>query len=109
MSGSTAFVAEEGVLEQASRTVEQARADVTALAHTLSGQIDAVASKWGGDGARAFAQLHQAWQERQQRVVGALDGLSASLAETGRDTVATDAAQADLAAHLRSRLDGVMA
>lgn len=96
--------AEEGVLAAASETVLQARVDVLQRSQRLEGEIASLTGAWSGEGARAFERLHQAWQEKQRRVVGALDDLSAALEETGRDTVATDAAQADASALLLSRL-----
>ncbi|GGD12779.1 WXG100 family type VII secretion target [Nocardioides daphniae] len=98
------LVVGEGVLAAAADAVTQARSDVATLSQQLAGQIEALESSWKGDGARAFERLHRAWQDKQQRVVGALDGLSAALEETGRDAVATDTAQADATQRLISRL-----
>lgn len=98
------LVVEEGVLAAASEAVTRARSDVTTLSQQLAGEIEALERGWKGDGARAFDRLHRAWQDKQQRVVGALDGLAAALDETGRDTVATDTAQADATQRLISRL-----
>lgn len=98
------LVAEEGVLAAASETVVRARADVLALSHHLEGEIAALGAAWGGEGARAFDRLHRAWQDKQRRVVGALDGLATALDDTGRDTTATDSTQADVSLLLVSRL-----
>ncbi|QCX28848.1 WXG100 family type VII secretion target [Nocardioides jishulii] len=98
------LVVGEGVLAAASEAVTRARTDVTTLSRQLAGEIEALESRWKGDGARAFERLHHAWQSKQQRVVGALDGLAAALEETGRDAVATDSAQADVTQRLLSRL-----
>lgn len=98
------LLAEDGVLAAASETVMRARADVLTLSTHLEGEITALGASWGGEGARAFERLHRAWQEKQRRVVGALDNLSSALDDTGRDTSATDAAQADVSARLASRL-----
>lgn len=98
------LVAGEGVLAAASETVLRARADVLALSQALESEITALGASWSGEGARAFDKLHHAWQEKHRRVVGALDGLASGLDETGRDTVSTDAAQADVSMLLVSRL-----
>lgn len=105
MSGmSPGLHAEEGVLAAASGKVLEARVDVLQRSQRLEGEIASLAGAWSGEGARAFERLHQAWQEKQRRVVGALDDLATALDETGRDTTATDAAQADVSALLLSRL-----
>lgn len=96
--------AAEGALVQAADHVTRARADVTALGGQLAAQIDGMGARWGGEGARAFHRLHLAWQEKQRRIVGALDGFADSLTQTDRDNLATDQAQADLSATLVARL-----
>lgn len=98
------LVAEEGVLLAASETVVSAKGDVTALCHQLGSQIDELGARWSGEGGRSFARLHRAWQEKQQRIVGALDGLAESLQDTDRDNVATDQAQSEASMLLTSRL-----
>lgn len=98
------IVAEEGVLVAASEAVLQARADVSQQCDHLSREIQSLTAAWSGEGAQAFGRLHEAWQEKRHRVVSALDGLAAALEETGRDTAATDTAQADASQRLVSRL-----
>ncbi|MBE7324049.1 WXG100 family type VII secretion target [Nocardioides sp. Y6] len=104
MAPAGGLVAEEGVLAAASETVLRARVDVLSLSSKLETEITELGASWSGEGARAFAQLHRTWQDKQRRVVGALDNLAAALDETGRDTSATDAAQADVSRLLVSRL-----
>lgn len=104
MTPSGGLVAEEGVLAAASETVLRARVDVLSLSGQLEAQITELGSAWAGEGARAFERLHRAWQDKQRRVVGALDNLATALDDTGRDTSATDAAQADVSLLLASRL-----
>ena len=100
----TGLSAAQGALVQAADHVTQARADVTGLGTQLAGQIEGMGAKWGGEGARAFHRLHVAWQEKQRRIVGALDDFAESLGQTDRDNLATDQAQADLSARLVARL-----
>ena len=96
--------ATEGALVRAAEHVGRARADVTALGGRLASDIDGMGARWGGEGARAFHRLHLAWQDKQRRIVGALDDFAESLHQTDRDNLATDQAQADLTATLVARL-----
>ncbi len=98
------LAAEEGVLSLAAGKVSQARSDVTGLCLQLDGQIEGLRAKWGGEGARAFCHLHAGWQDKQRRIVGALDTLASSLQDTDRDNTATDRAQAEASTSLASRL-----
>ena len=43
--------------------------------------------KWGGQGGTAFFNLHEAWNEKQQIIVNALDEFEASLQQTEKDNV----------------------
>jgi WXG100 family type VII secretion target len=98
------LTAAERALSKAAESVDTARNDVTQRCSELGGQIDAIGAKWGGQGAVAFRQLHQAWQEKQRKIVGALDQFSESLRQTEKDNVATDQARADASANLMNRL-----
>jgi len=60
----------------------------------LTSELDELRSQWQGAGGRAFFVLHEAWSERQRRVVSALDELAAALHGTERDVTTTDDAQA---------------
>jgi WXG100 family type VII secretion target len=97
----------EGALTQAADRVGAARSDLTGLADQLSGQLDALRGQWAGAGAAAFGQVHLAWQDKQRRIVGALDGLANSLVETDRLTTAADSAQSDVMTRTASRLSGL--
>lgn len=96
----------EGALAQAADRVSEARADLIGLADQLSGQIEGLRGRWSGAGAAAFGQVHLTWQDKQRRIVAALDGLSGSLVETDRVTTAADAAQSDVLTRTASRLSG---
>lgn len=93
-----------GVLDRAARTVDEARADVTRLSQELGAQIQGLGGRWSGEGARAFTQLHVAWQDKQQRIVAALDDFSASLTQTERDNRSTDTLRSESATALINRL-----
>ncbi|MFC6153855.1 WXG100 family type VII secretion target [Nocardioides yefusunii] len=93
-----------GALATATQHVESARADVTSLCTTLGSQIEGIGSRWAGEGARAFHQVHQTWQQKQNRLVSALDDFAESLTQTDRDNLATDAARAEVSQRLLARL-----
>jgi len=95
---------QERALTKAAEQVAAARADVTKLAGDLSGQIQGMGARWGGQGAAAFHNLHTAWQEKQAKIVGALDQFADSLVQTEKDNVSTDQAQADASSNLINRL-----
>lgn len=93
-----------GVLDRAAGKVDDARADVTRLSQELGAQIQGLGGRWSGEGGRAFTQLHHAWQDKQRRIVAALDEFSASLTHTERDNRSTDALRSDSARALANRL-----
>jgi WXG100 family type VII secretion target len=97
----------DGALAHAAGRVGEARADLLGLADQLSGQIDALRGQWVGAGGAAFAQVHMAWQDKQRRIVGALDGLSTALVETDRATAHADVLQSDTMTRTAARLGGV--
>ena len=90
----------EGTLSRAASMVAEARGDFDRLARELDGRIQGMRGQWVGAGGTAFFHLHQAWTERQTRIVAALDGFEASLISTERDNLATDEAQ--MAAYQRT-------
>lgn len=94
----------EGALVRAASFVSDARSDFTALSRRLDGQIASVHGRWGGRGAEAFFILHQAWTEKQQTIVGALDRFAESLTTTERDNTTTDDEIGGGYARLRGRL-----
>ncbi len=93
-----------GTLGRGADLVGAARSDFDRMSAELDHEIDQLRPAWQGAGGRAFFVLKDAWAERQQRVVAALDGLSAALRDTERDLVATDEAQAAGYHHDLSRL-----
>ena len=94
-------------LSRAAGMVTTARSDFDRLSAALSDNILAQQSKWQGQGGRAFFNLHQAWTEKQNRIVAALNEFENALTSTERDNVNTDQTQSDYMNKNHSRLDGV--
>ncbi|CAN5291760.1 hypothetical protein BH09ACT11_BH09ACT11_04760 [soil metagenome] len=91
-------------LSRAAGLVADAKSDFDQMAAGLSSQIESHRSRWQGAGASAFFGLHQAWTERQRRVVSALDDFAASLQVTEADNLGTDESQSQLYLATLSRL-----
>ena len=66
-------------LSRAAGMVATAKSDFDRLSATLSDNLVAQQAKWQGQGGRAFTNLHQAWTEKQNRIVQALNEFEASL------------------------------
>lgn len=103
-NSSQGLSAATGVLDRAARTVDEARVDVTRLSQELASQIQGLGGRWSGEGALAFTQLHLAWQDKQQRIVAALNDFSASLTNTERDNRSTDVLRSESATAISNRL-----
>ena len=83
-----------GTLGRGADLVGAARQDFDRLSAELDQEIDQLRPRWQGAGGRAFFVLKDAWNDRQRRVVAALDDLGQALRGTERDVLATDEAQA---------------
>jgi WXG100 family type VII secretion target len=94
-------------LSRAAGMVNTARSDFDRLSATLSDTIVGYQSKWQGQGGKAFFNLHQAWTEKQNRIVRALNEFESALTSTERDNINTDQTQSDFMNKNHSRLDGV--
>ncbi|WP_139979274.1 WXG100 family type VII secretion target [Nocardioides litoris] len=94
----------EGTLARGADLVAEARADLTATNARLSDLVGRLRAGWQGRGATSFFALHQAWHDRQSRVVATLDELSTSLGDTERADAATDEQQDAAFARLATRL-----
>jgi WXG100 family type VII secretion target len=94
-------------LSRAAAMVATAKSDFDKLSATLSDNIMAQQSKWQGQGGKAFFNLQQAWTEKQNRIVAALNEFETALTTTERDNVTTDTTQSDYMNKNHSRLDGV--
>jgi len=74
-------------LSRAAGMVATARGDFDRLSAVLSDNITAQQSKWQGQGGRAFFALHQAWTEKQNRIVqasSAAEALQAAIRILGK-------------------------
>ena len=94
----------EGVLTRAAGMVADARTDFNNISHQLSDQISGVQGRWGGQVATAFFALQQAWTEKQQVIVDALNEFENSLGVTERDNISTDDAQGANFTQLSNRM-----
>jgi WXG100 family type VII secretion target len=95
---------EEKALSNAAELVGSARGDVTKLCGTMSDRVADMMTGWRGSGAGAFSTLMITWNERQEAILKALDGLAAALVETEKDNLATDEAERAAHAGLQARL-----
>lgn len=93
-----------GALSRAAVLVADAKADFDGLAARLDVQLESSRGLWLGAGSDAFFALQDAWQARQRQIVGALDGLAASLRTTEADNAATDELQSAHFARYAARL-----
>ncbi|GEP37576.1 hypothetical protein NPS01_12390 [Nocardioides psychrotolerans] len=94
----------EGVLTRAAGMVSDARIDFNNISRQLTDQISGVQGRWGGQGATAFFALQQAWTEKQQVIVEALNEFENSLGVTERDNISTDDAQGANFTNLSNRM-----
>lgn len=94
----------EGTLTRAAELVRDARTEFNTIAAQLTDQINGVQGRWGGAGANAFFILHQAWTEKQQTIVSALDEFANSLGVTERENVSNDEAQGANYTRLQNRM-----
>ena len=94
-------------LSRAATMVNTARADFDKLSAQLSDNILAQQAKWQGQGGKAFFNLHQAWTDKQNKIVSALNEFESSLQSTEKDNLNTDQSQSDYMNKNHSRLDGV--
>lgn len=104
MSTTPEMRAEAGVLRLAANLVDQAQADFNSLAADLDSRITGMRAQWQGSGGLAFANLQQAWQEKQRVIVGALTDFETALIGTDQANLATDDDQASINAGLTTAL-----
>ncbi|MBF4163544.1 WXG100 family type VII secretion target [Nocardioides acrostichi] len=94
----------EAVLSRAAGMVADAKVDLDLVSQRLAADVESMRAQWGGQGALAFAALGAAWNDKQRRIVAALDGFEANLRTTEKDNLATDDAQRGAMASLQSAL-----
>ena len=87
--------------------VAGAKGDFDKMSGNLSNQILGYQSKWVGQGGKAFFALHQAWTEKQNKIVSALNEFESRADPTERDNINTDETQSANMTKLTGRLDGV--
>ena len=97
----------ERALTRAATLVAEAKRDFDTQARQLEDQINSLKGRWVGQGGTAFFSLHQAWTEKQNTIVAALNEFEASLVSTERDNVSTDETQSANYVRTAGRLDGV--
>ncbi len=101
---SNEFGQAHGALTRAAGMVMDAKQDFDGLSKTLDGQIANLQGKWAGAGGAAFFGLHQAWTEKQQVIVSALNEFHDSLVKTEKDNTATDDAQGQNFSNFQNRI-----
>lgn len=82
-----------GALKQIGGEVTSGKEDFRALSHQLSGKINEKTQQWQGAGGTAFFNLHQQWQDKNTKILAALDEFDAALRKTDSDTTSTDQGQ----------------
>ena len=91
-------------LGQAANMVSTAKSDFDKLASNLMGQIQSAQAKWQGEGGSAFQNLGAAWNERQNKIVSALNQFESSLQQTQKDNQSTDSTQSGYMSKISGRL-----
>ncbi len=80
----------EGTLSQGADRVLAAMADFNTISNKMTDKIAAAQGQWVGDGANAFNTLAQAWTEKQDLIVKALNGFADSLGVTQNINLSQD-------------------
>jgi len=83
----------EKVLSRAATMVADAKNELDGISKTLMNNVQAMRSQWGGQGSASFQSLAMAWDEKQRRIVSALNDFEQNLMTTEKDNVATDDSQ----------------
>ncbi len=104
MSNAPEFGQAHQALTKAAGQVTAARQELTGDSKTLTDKLSSLQSAWGGQGAAAFFALQQAWTEKQNTIIGALDGFSDSLTQTERKNTAVDEQNNSNLANITSKL-----
>lgn len=80
-------------LGRAAGLVGAARRELDMIGLGIRADAEHLQTRWAGRGATAFASLAMAWQERQQRIVAALDDFEQGLLGAERTAEAADEQQ----------------
>lgn len=100
------FQATPAQLDQAAKEIQSAQDDLTSIAATLRTQIEPMAAKWLGSGANAFFEFHNAWHEKERKVVDLLTNFSQGLGATRATVTEVDSHEQSVYNKNLSRLDG---
>jgi WXG100 family type VII secretion target len=105
MSGPSGVIDQgAGVLAQAAREVAAAQSDLDRVAHQLAARVEPMAASWRGAGGAAFFGFHQAWQEKEQRIVAILTGFAEAIDATRVTTTQVDAGESSSYRAIAGRL-----
>ncbi|CAB4705150.1 MAG: WXG100 family type VII secretion target [Actinobacteria bacterium] len=77
-------------LTRAAGMVAEAKGEFDGISKTLMNNVESLKAQWGGQGSTAFQALAMAWNEKQQKIVNALNEFEANLTTTEKDNLATD-------------------
>lgn len=83
----------EKTLSRAAGLVADVKAEFDGISKQLMTNVETLRSQWGGQGSTAFQTLAMAWNEKQQKIVSALNEFEQNLITTEKDNVSTDDAQ----------------
>lgn len=93
-----------GVLEQAAKEVGSAKSDLDQIAQNLRGQIEPMAASWKGAGANAFFEFHNAWHEKEKKIVDILTNFSNAIGATHTTTTQVDSDESSNYKNIAGRL-----
>lgn len=85
-----------GVLQQTATEIKSAQDELTAIAAKLRSQIDPMTASWKGTGANAFFQFHNAWHEKEKKIVDILTHFEQSIGATHKTTEQVDSDEANI-------------
>ena len=94
----------EKVLSRAAGMVAEAKSDFDGISKNLMGNVETLRGAWAGQGALAFQSLAQAWNEKQTKIVSALNEFEQNLVATEKDNVSTDDNQSSSMTNLQNSL-----
>lgn len=94
----------EKTLSRAAGMVNEARGEFDTISKNLMGNVERLKGQWGGQGSVAFQALAMAWNEKQQKIVSALNEFESNLVTTEKDNMATDDSQSSAMTSLQNSL-----
>lgn len=92
------------VLSRAATMVAQCKTDMDGISGQMMGHVEALRAQWGGTGSNAFVNLGNAWNEKQRRIVSALNEFEQNLLTTERTNTTTDDEQQSAMSNLQNTL-----